>query len=651
MSERTLHSLKLSYDEPETSSSGPAPNCSPEGLANGGARVALELQEQGATSVDLEDGEEASGLTPKKKPSYLGLACSVSGYSGITRYDSKLREGFRSRDSSPGTRLVGRDPVGSMENSRSTENLDSLPLPRSSKSQAISPLAMDHRNGFDAHEKQELGRRIDGDNSMDDLRRGYCEVDRGLSSYQTFSEVSPIRGSSPQSRNASEDATCEQRRAGFLSSSVSMSTPRPFRANASDVSFGESSMLNGSTTEISHQVVNTSEKSFIQQRVERLYGPGALAQGFFFKRSPSRSTMNERSMDKSSGSCVNISISRTRVEDSHESEDITNGVSDQSLKSLPVLRHLRPEFRAQLPVINTRRISQCSPRINLEDKDSRSSVAGEKSREPEKIEIRKVETVSSMTIVPDHQPAAPEVVLPVAVSGKNSASILAHPEEAPASVQGLITTAATITQEAATTEATKDGHYYIKLLKEQTSRLLSLASKAEAELADSDPAVLPEEAAGKLRCAAGKARLLASQKMQQFEGLCQKNINQVPGEEFPTTNEDLAGFWDMVMLQVVQVNQLFEQIETLRSRQWQEVGLAEGEVTPSSAQNGHATKRRTTSSRSVKPRQVANTEASRKAREAREQARRQMIEERRRAIKSSAPKDPEASVAIFAPKT
>lgn len=47
--------------------------------------------------------------------------------------------------------------------------------------------------------------------------------------------------------------------------------------------------------------------------------------------------------------------------------------------------------------------------------------------------------------------------------------------------------------------------------------------------------------------------------------------NQVPDEEFPTTNEDLAGFWDMVMLQVVQVNDLFDQIEKLRKSQWQEV--------------------------------------------------------------------------------
>ena len=64
-----------------------------------------------------------------------------------------------------------------------------------------------------------------------------------------------------------------------------------------------------------------------------------------------------------------------------------------------------------------------------------------------------------------------------------------------------------------------------QLLKQETDRLLSLAALAEAELSSSGDSVpLPEEAAGKLRSAAGKARLLASQKMQQFEGLCQKNI-------------------------------------------------------------------------------------------------------------------------------
>lgn len=51
-------------------------------------------------------------------------------------------------------------------------------------------------------------------------------------------------------------------------------------------------------------------------------------------------------------------------------------------------------------------------------------------------------------------------------------------------------------------------------------------------------------------------------------GLCHKNISQVPGEPFPTTAEDLQGFWDMVMLQVTQVDQLFSEIDSYRANGW-----------------------------------------------------------------------------------
>jgi hypothetical protein len=45
---------------------------------------------------------------------------------------------------------------------------------------------------------------------------------------------------------------------------------------------------------------------------------------------------------------------------------------------------------------------------------------------------------------------------------------------------------------------------------------------AEADLAKGE--LLPEDALGKLRAASGQARLLIRQKLQQFEGLCHKNI-------------------------------------------------------------------------------------------------------------------------------
>lgn len=111
VSEKTLHSLNLSCNG--------EPVSSPENLANGSSET---LQKSHLTPDEKKlnasnahrSSPEPEQLTAAKKPSYLGLACSISGYSGITRYDSKLREGFRSRDSSPGTRLITRDtsPAG-----------------------------------------------------------------------------------------------------------------------------------------------------------------------------------------------------------------------------------------------------------------------------------------------------------------------------------------------------------------------------------------------------------------------------------------------------------------------------------------------------------------------------------------------------------
>lgn len=46
-----------------------------------------------------------------------------------------------------------------------------------------------------------------------------------------------------------------------------------------------------------------------------------------------------------------------------------------------------------------------------------------------------------------------------------------------------------------------------------------------------------------------------------------------PDEEFPTTCEDLAGFWDMVSIQVEDIKQSLQEIETLRANNWQEVSI------------------------------------------------------------------------------
>lgn len=70
----------------------------------------------------------------------------------------------------------------------------------------------------------------------------------------------------------------------------------------------------------------------------------------------------------------------------------------------------------------------------------------------------------------------------------------------------------------------KDGHYFLELWAKEISRLLILADQTEAEAEKENHS---EEIKGKLRSAYGKARLLVSQKMEQFKGLCANNINQV----------------------------------------------------------------------------------------------------------------------------
>lgn len=65
----------------------------------------------------------------------------------------------------------------------------------------------------------------------------------------------------------------------------------------------------------------------------------------------------------------------------------------------------------------------------------------------------------------------------------------------------------------------------------------------------------------------------------KFLGLCHNNLNQIPGEKFPTTAGDLQGFWDMLLLQVDHVDSIFAEIEDLKKNNWQ-VGWQENCLFP-----------------------------------------------------------------------
>ncbi|PNF14551.1 hypothetical protein B7P43_G14960 [Cryptotermes secundus] len=347
-------------------------------------------------------------------------------------------------------------------------------------------------------------------------------------------------------------------------------------------------------------------KSFIQQRVERLYGPGALAQGFFRR---TRQKPPDEVQGPSEG-CI-----------------LHNGHHNSTSPSLPVLRHLRPEFRAQLSLgPSTKKLYERNADTSAVEEDITDIP---KRSTAEVIPLQQQISVESLTeSLTDLQPAAPEVVLPIEQSQAVSSLPAEQSEDSvdPVSLKH------------------KDGHYFLRLLKQEIDRLNGLVEVAETDLANGE--LLPEEALGKLRSASGQARLLIRQKLQQFEGLCHKNIAQNSEEPFPTTSEDLAGFWDMVMLQVEHVNRLFAEITALKAADWVEARVPNKDVSDGAAKRKIVCGSKRSSAAPVKS--SASSEAARKARE---EGRRKMMEERRRALREK--RDPSATsgqVEIFIPQ-
>lgn len=57
-------------------------------------------------------------------------------------------------------------------------------------------------------------------------------------------------------------------------------------------------------------------------------------------------------------------------------------------------------------------------------------------------------------------------------------------------------------------------------------------------------------------------------KQQHLIGLCNDNINQKTRDMPPPTPADLQGFWEMVYLQVENIDSLFVELEKLRANDW-----------------------------------------------------------------------------------
>ncbi|XP_061386527.1 uncharacterized protein LOC133321456 [Musca vetustissima] len=568
----------------------------------------------GQVCIALTTTPTATANTYDKKPSYLNLACCVNGYSNITTYDSKIRQDInKSREVSP-------------------IRPSSTSLQYCKKSNSLAPpvlLAMPNVNVTSPHHHHHPHHHLPH------MATNGGGVGVGMT---TIGSKYTIIENNNHSQNGATDTSLHNLSVG------------------DDIGNGGGS---------------TVTRSFIQQRVERLYGPGALAQGFYspkkIRESPQRLNRSLNSENGGGGATSELvrkfqELSPSKDYNKFREKLSSNGkpsIPASSLSSsasagaenlnsennnidLPCLRHLSQEFRAQLPIVSPKRnFSRTSPGRDLTAANNKinSNTATTATMTVNKTQnystsngiTSKSEIITSTTTTTNnssspittnttttnnHHHHNPNTTNPDLLKSQNlnsssstaagsigsdevdrkvqlvddqaTAELLQTPPPLSSSLASPhvksseellvitpishITTNETVSSTEPTTSngsSAKDAHFFLRQLKSEQNRLLELAAVAEKymDALASNPDIT-EDTMGLLRSASGKARLLVSQKMKQFEGLCHNNLNSAPEDQFPTTVDDLQGFWDMVYLQVDHIDSIFKEIEILKANDW-----------------------------------------------------------------------------------
>lgn len=201
-------------------------------------------------------------------------------------------------------------------------------------------------------------------------------------------------------------------------------------------------------TKITANTTNKVEtKSFVQQRVERLYGADALAQGILSPRP--------------------VKTFNTQIH--------TNGVTTMTTTTkttregdLPVFRHLRPEFRAQLPVsvspkkeVNK---TQSSPLLLINNNNSSNTTNNNLKQQPQKL-IQSDLLVEKVVEEKHTNGSSTTMNQQSKTNGSSEVSSLTQPPAPPKNV-------------------VKDGNHFLQIVEAEQSRLLNLAKNIENDLDD-----------------------------------------------------------------------------------------------------------------------------------------------------------------------
>ncbi|XP_044267048.1 guanylate kinase-associated protein mars isoform X2 [Tribolium madens] len=108
--------------------------------------------------------------------------------------------------------------------------------------------------------------------------------------------------------------------------------------------------------------------------------------------------------------------------------------------------------------------------------------------------------------------------------------------------------------------------YFTWLLDSQIARLKDLCDQWTTYKAATNP---PEEAVSMIDVAIGQTNLLITKKFEQFRGLINKC--QSDCKEARVTCEDLHGFWDMMHLQIDNLDKRYANLDNLKANNWQEI--------------------------------------------------------------------------------
>ncbi|GAU92730.1 hypothetical protein RvY_04777 [Ramazzottius varieornatus] len=109
--------------------------------------------------------------------------------------------------------------------------------------------------------------------------------------------------------------------------------------------------------------------------------------------------------------------------------------------------------------------------------------------------------------------------------------------------------------------------YFRDLIDDTTLHMSTMADKWEHVLNNpSSVAHVSEEGVELIRLAVGQSRLFLSKKLQQFVGLV--DDCEFHRGERETSPMDLAGFWEMIDMQVVDIHARFDKVEALAANKW-----------------------------------------------------------------------------------